>query len=440
MLIVHIILWLLFIYLAAGTIYLFVIAIAGRFGSLPVFTTATKKNKIAVIIPSYKEDAIIVDTATKARMHGYEQHNFEVLVAADKLQPATVAALRAIPVQVLELDVNMKSRSVNAALQYLDGKGFDIAVILDADNIMGEGCLEKINDAYNKGYKALQCHRTAKNQQTPVALLDGMSEEININLFRRGPAVMNISAAPIGSGMAFEFGLLKEIFSTQHILNNPGEDREIDLHLMKKGIAMQFIDGAYVYDEKVASAAVFEKQRVRWLEAQVNHVRRHLMKKGIAMQFIDGAYVYDEKVASAAVFEKQRVRWLEAQVNHVRRFFDDDLKDTPKTAVYYNKFYQNLLLPRLLYIMVFGIFGVLAIASLIWGWAFMQPAAIIWLIVIGIYILTLIISIPSKFYQLATLKAIAQVPALMISMLKALLRIKKGRKEFLHTPKTFTSE
>lgn len=395
MLIVHIILWLLFIYLAAGTIYLFVIAIAGRFGSLPVFTTATKKNKIAVIIPSYKEDAIIVDTATKARMHGYEQHNFEVLVAADKLQPATVAALRAIPVQVLELDVNMKSRSVNAALQYLDGKGFDIAVILDADNIMGEGCLEKINDAYNKGYKALQCHRTAKNQQTPVALLDGMSEEININLFRRGPAVMNISAAPIGSGMAFEFGLLKEIFSTQHILNNPGEDREIDLHLMKKGIAMQFIDGAYVYDEKVASAAVFEKQRVRWLEAQVNHVRR---------------------------------------------FFDDDLKDTPKTAVYYNKFYQNLLLPRLLYIMVFGIFGVLAIASLIWGWAFMQPAAIIWLIVIGIYILTLIISIPSKFYQLATLKAIAQVPALMISMLKALLRIKKGRKEFLHTPKTFTSE
>ncbi|TAH04592.1 MAG: glycosyltransferase [Sphingobacteriales bacterium] len=395
MLIVHIILWLLFIYLAAGTIYLFVIAIAGRFGSLPVFTTATKKNKIAVIIPSYKEDAIIVDTATKARMHGYEQHNFEVLVAADKLQPATVAALRAIPVQVLELDVNMKSRSVNAALQYLDGKGFDIAVILDADNIMGEGCLEKINDAYNKGYKALQCHRTAKNQQTPVALLDGMSEEININLFRRGPAVMNISAAPIGSGMAFEFGLLKEIFSTQHILNNPGEDREIDLHLMKKGIAMQFIDGAYVYDEKVASAAVFEKQRVRWLEAQVNHVRR---------------------------------------------FFDDDLKDTPKTAVYYNKFYQNLLLPRLLYIMVFGIFGVLAIASLIWGWAFMQPAAIIWLIVIGIYILTLIISIPSKFYQLATLKAIAQVPALMISMLKALLRIKKGRKEFLHTPKTFTNE
>ncbi|MFM2363963.1 MAG: hypothetical protein RLZZ316_2865 [Bacteroidota bacterium] len=395
MLIVHIILWLLFIYLAAGTIYLFAIAIAGRFGSLPVFTTATKKNKIAVIIPSYKEDAIIIDTATKARMHSYEQHNFEVLVAADKLQPATVAALRAIPVQVLELDVNMKSRSVNAALQYLDGKGFDIAVILDADNIMGEGCLEKINDAYNKGYKALQCHRTAKNQQTPVALLDGMSEEININLFRRGPAVLNISAAPIGSGMAFEFSLLKEIFSTPHILNNPGEDREIDLHLMKKGIAMQFIDGAYVYDEKVASAAVFEKQRVRWLEAQVNHVRR---------------------------------------------FFDDDLKDTPKTAVYYNKFYQNLLLPRLLYIMVFGIFGVLAIASLIWGWAFMQPAAIIWLIVIGIYILTLIISIPSRFYKLSTLKAIAQVPALMISMLKALLRIKKGRKEFLHTPKTFTNE
>lgn len=395
MLIVYLIFWLLFIYLASGTIYLFIIAIAGRFGRLPAFTTATQKNKIAVIIPSYKEDAIIIDTATKARMHNYPRQYFEVLIAADKLQPETVAALRAIPVQVLELDVNMKSRSVNAAMQYLDGKGFDIAVILDADNVMGEGCLEKINDAYNKGYKALQCHRTAKNQQTPVALLDGMSEEININLFRRGPAVLGISAAPIGSGMAFEFGLLKEIFSTTHILNNPGEDREIDLHLMKKGIAMQFIDGAYVYDEKVSSSAVFEKQRVRWLEAQVNHVRR---------------------------------------------FFDTDLKDTPRTTVYYNKFYQNLLLPRLLYIMVFGIFGMLAIASLLFGWHFLRPSSTTWLFIIGIYILTLFISIPARFYTMATVKAIAQVPVLMLSMVKALLRIKKGRKEFLHTPKTFTNE
>ncbi len=119
-------------------------------------------------------------------------------------------------------------------------------------------------------FQAIQCHRTAKNKNTAVALLDAMSEEININLFRRGPAVAGLSAAPIGSGMAFKTSLIREIFSTQEILENPGEDREIDMQLMQRKIKMEFLDDALVYDEKVASAGVFEKQRVRWLEAQVN--------------------------------------------------------------------------------------------------------------------------------------------------------------------------
>ena len=66
------------------------------------------------------------------------------------------------------------------------------------------------------------------------------------------------------------------------------------------------------------------------------------------MEFLDDALVYDEKVASAGVFEKQRVRWLEAQVNHVRRFFDADMKKAQRTILFYNKFFQNLLLPRVL--------------------------------------------------------------------------------------------
>ena len=57
----------------------------------------------------------------------------------------------------------------------------------------------------------------------PVALLDAMSEEININLFRRGPALAGLSAAPIGSGMAFETAIIREILSSAR---DSGESRE----------------------------------------------------------------------------------------------------------------------------------------------------------------------------------------------------------------------
>lgn len=392
MVIVKLLFFLVFIYLAISILYLLVIAIAGRFGKLTAYHVNASKKNIAVIIPSYKEDAIIIDTACKAAAHNYPAENFQVIVVADKLQPETVKQLRLIPVTVLEADVNMKSKSVHLALHYLDGSNFDIVLILDADNIMGDACLEKINDAFHHGCLAVQCHRTAKNQQTAVALLDAISEEININLFRRGPAVAGISAAPAGSGMAFTFNLLKEIFSVEHILSNPAEDREIDMQLMKHKIFMHFIDDAYVYDEKVANRNVFERQRVRWLEAQLNHVKR---------------------------------------------FFDADMKDAPGTITYFIKFFQNLILPRLLLIMVLGFFFILLCFQWIFSFTILMPPPVYWILLIIFYVLVLILSVPSRFYSINTVRAITEVPGLMIAMLKALLKMKAGRKEFLHTPKTF---
>ena len=392
MIIIKILFLLLFIYLAISIAWLLVIAIAGRFGKLRAYKINTAKKRIAVIIPSYKEDAIITDTALKASQHNYPKDKFTVLVVADKLKAETIAQLRSIPVQVLEADVNMKSRSVNAAMHYLNENDFDIAVILDADNIMGNDCLEKINDAFIQGCQAVQCHRTAKNQQTPVALLDAISEEININLFRRGSAVIGVSAAPVGSGMAFSFGLLKQIFSVEHILTNPGEDREVDMQLMKQRIFMHFIDDAWVFDEKVANAGVFEKQRVRWLEAQINHIRR---------------------------------------------FSDADMKKAPRTGIYWVKYFQNFLLPRLLFIMVLGILFALLLAQWVFSFNILAPQPGWWLMIMIVYAAALAISVPGRFYSAATLKAVVQIPVLMLSMLRAILKIKTGRQEFIHTPKTY---
>ena len=184
---------LLFIYLAANSVYLFFIAICGRLIPGRKFATHPDKKKIAVLIPCFREDLIIPDTAFRAADHDYPKDRFTVTVIADKLQPATVSKLRQIPVNVLEVDLNMKSRSLHAGLEALAGSDEEIVMIL-----------EKVNAAFHKNCKAVQCHRTAKNKNTSVAWLDAMSEEINIHLFRRGPAVLGLSAAPIGSGMAFD--------------------------------------------------------------------------------------------------------------------------------------------------------------------------------------------------------------------------------------------
>ena len=394
-LIAHIFSWAVFLYFAANTLYLFVIALIGRLAKPQKFNLQKDKFRIAVLIPCIREDQIILDTASQARAHDYPFSRFTVTVIADKLMPGTILALQQIPVEVMEVNLNMKSRSLHAALETPGVSNSEIVMILDADNIMSPGCLEKINAAFHAGFEAIQCHRTAKNKNTAVALLDAISEEININLFRRGPALAGLSAAPIGSGMAFKTALIREIFSTRGILENPGEDREIDMQLM----------------------------------------RRH-----IKMEYLDDALVFDEKVASAGVFEKQRVRWMEAQLNHLKRFFDSDMQKAQRSFLFYNKFFQNLLLPRVLTLVVFCLLIITLILQVFFHMPFLQPSPGIWLAMMGLYFLTLLISVPVSFYSMQTLGALSKMPLLMLSMVRAVFQIKKKRTEFIHTPKSYSSE
>lgn len=349
--------------------------------------------RIMVLIPAYRDDAIILHTAAEAMSHDYPAGYIDVMVIADSLQPKTLTGLKNLGVAVLEVSARMKSKSIHAALQAIPGNRYDLIMILDADNIMKPGCLRLVNRYFQAGYTALQCHRTAKNEQTSVALLDAISEEINNHLFRLGPQALGFSAAPSGSGMAFETSLLQSVFSWKPILENPGEDREIDMQLLKKGIKMHFIPDAWVLDEKVASHDVFEKQRVRWMEAQ----------------------------------------WY-----HFSRFLEPDMKGVRKNGQYYNKLIQNLLLPRSLYLVVFSAIAVLIIIRYITGWAFFFPLPGWWLSLMLFFLLTLAIAVPSRYYSASTGKALLSLPLLLVTMIRALLRIKKRRKEFLHTPKSFT--
>ena len=100
----HIVFTFLFVYLAIITFYFLLVAIAGRLKKGNAYQSFPDKKKIAVFIPSYKEDNIIVDTATKAKQQNYPEELFDVFVIADKLQKDTVEKMRALPVNVVEVE------------------------------------------------------------------------------------------------------------------------------------------------------------------------------------------------------------------------------------------------------------------------------------------------------------------------------------------------
>jgi cellulose synthase/poly-beta-1,6-N-acetylglucosamine synthase-like glycosyltransferase len=395
--IVHIFFLVLFIYLAINTLYFFVIAVGGKLYKPVIYQPSPAKKKIAVLIPSYKEDEVILNTARKAKAHNYPAEFFDVFVAADQLTKETIRSLREIPVDVLEVrfELSSKARSLNQLLNYIPEDKYDIAIILDGDNIMMPDCLEKVNSSFQKGFRAAQCHRIAKNKNTAVAVLDAMSEEINNNIFRKGQRALGFSSSTIGSGMAFEFKKLKEIYNKPGILGNPACDREVDFEIMKAEITIEFIDDAYVLDEKVSNRAVYQRQRTRWLESQIIHLRL---------------------------------------------FFDNKDETLRKTKNYWNRLFFNLAPPRLLFLLSYFLMFAIFVVEYFTKVQILFPEYLYWFIITIMFALVMIISVPRRLYSWSTVKALCHVPLLVFSMVKALFSMNVKRKEFLHTPKVHTGE
>lgn len=193
--------WILFIPLALCVSYLLVYAIASKFYRSPIYPEADKLHRIAVFFPAYKEDKVIIDSVRSFLEQDYPKEMYDVYVISDHMQDSTNEALRQLPIRLLTAtyEDSSKAKALLLAIRAIqeDGKAsglsdywlaymYDIAVVMDADNVTVPGFLSEVNRAYSAGVKSMQAHRVGKNLNTDIALLDGVSEEINNGFSGKG--------------------------------------------------------------------------------------------------------------------------------------------------------------------------------------------------------------------------------------------------------------
>ena len=148
-------------------------------------------------------------------------------------------------------------------------------------------------------YDAIQCHRCAKNADNDVAVLDGASEEINNTIFRKAHNRLGMSSALIGSGMCFNYELFKKnVFK----LSTAGEDREMEALLLHQEVFIKYAPDIHVFDEKVSNQDNFQRQRMRWMTAQIQSLLNNLPK--IPGAFIHGKVNFIDKTIQQALIPR----------------------------------------------------------------------------------------------------------------------------------------
>lgn len=371
----------LFILMLLSVGYFFIFAFASLWGTNKKYASALKKSKIAVFVPSYKGDRVIMDSVNSLLNQDYPSEFYDIIVISDRMEEETNLAIYDLPVRLYEIapDNSSKAYALNYAVDMLGSEKFDIAVVIDADNVVESNFLTSINDAYYSGSEAIQTHRTAKNLDTDIAILDALSEGINNSIFRLGHVNLGLSSALIGSGMAFDYKWFRENVKK---LKTAGEDKELESLLLKDRIYIDYLNNVFVFDEKTKKADAFSRQRRRWLASQLGS-----LKKGI--------------------------------------------KDLPSAlwtmnVDYIDKIIQWMLLPRVF------VLGIITIATLLTTVLNFGISVKWWLLMIGL-LFTFVIAVPDFIANRNNIRAIRKVPLIFTLMFINLFRLKGVNKKFIHT-------
>ena len=344
------------------------------------YRPARKKHRILVLFPAYKEDRVIIDSVRSFLEQDYPSELFTVAVISDGMSKDTDEQLRQLSVMVLNATYqnSTKAAALNLAIEHFGNSSFDIVAILDADNHTQPDFLSIMNDAYDFGIHAVQAHRTTKGGDAEVAILDSVSEEINNAIFRAGHVRFGLSSALIGSGMAFDYEWFARSISK---VSTAGEDKELELLLLKDEIFIDYMPNLYVYDQKTSTSTGYYHQRRRWIAAQFD-----LLKKGLP---------YLPKAITSGNLD------------------------------YCDKIFQWLIPPRMLLIGLPILFGSM---MLFLDWT----RSIKWWVVLFMLIMAFSLAMPDELYTTSFKKALRKLPLLFLLTVINLFRLRGVNKKFIH--------
>ena len=375
--------WVLYVLFAINILYLLVYSLASLRRKPAKMAPAKEHKRIALLIAAYREDAVIMDTVQACLVQDYPSDRYDVVVISDHMQPSTNEKLRALPIKLLQVDFekSTNTKSLKAALEYLGKDSYDIALIIDADNIINSSYLVELNSAFAyPKVQVVQTHRIAKNLNTNMAYLDAISEEINNSIFRLGHVNLGMSAALIGSGMAFEYSLFYKAMMSNTSVG--GFDRVLEMKLLYHRIFFHYLPDTYVLDEKIQKTKNFYQQRRRWLSAQY--------------------YSFGEFV------------------NHLFPAIRDRKWD------FCDKLFQQASFSRVL---LLGFTFIFSVCFSIW----FPALAYKWWVIFGVLLLALAVAIPRRFWKWRLVKAICFVTYSFLLMFINLFRLKEANKKFIHT-------
>jgi cellulose synthase/poly-beta-1,6-N-acetylglucosamine synthase-like glycosyltransferase len=345
--------------------------------------TNDKNFDFAAIITAHQDTRFIAPLVDSFFKQHYK--NFTVYLVADDCDTSNISfADNRIVLLTPPLALHSKIKSIQYAISNFI-KEHDVLIIFDSDNLVHPNYLKNLNNYFQRDFKVVQTHMLSKNIENTYARLDSIGHIYYTFYERQVKMQLGLCSAILGLGVAIDYQLYKEIIYENTIAAVGGFDKKLQSQLARKVKQIAFAEDAVVYDEKVEDGASMEKQRTRWIYTYFSHFK-------------------ESWLLTKAGFKNFNIGQILLGATMLRP-------------------------PMILLILCAFVLILIAV--------FVQPVMVIWwAVILFLFVTNFVLTIATQSRQKGMLQSIKHIPLLMFSQLKALLKMKKAKQDFLKTEHT----
>ncbi len=266
---------------------LFIICYSYQFFYIPVsLFFPEKKNRkdgpkrdLAILISARNEERVIGDLLDSIRDQDYPKDHIHVFVIADNCSDHTaeVASKHGAHVYTRHNARKIgKGYALDELLQRIrqdHPEGYDAYLVFDADNLLKEDYLTRMNESLNEG-SIITGYRNSKNYGSNWISAGYALWFLRESRFLHHPrSLLHTSCNVSGTGFCFSREVYEELGGWPfHLLT---EDIEFSIHEILKGRKIVFCEDAELYDEQPVTFAQSWRQRMRWSKGYLQVFRKY---------------------------------------------------------------------------------------------------------------------------------------------------------------------
>ncbi len=234
------------------------------------YPATEERLKYGIIISARNEEKVIGKLIESIRKCRYPQDKIDVFVVAHNCTDATAEVSRKAGAIVYEYN-NPDERTLGYAYRHLFGRikedygteNYDGFLVLNADNILTENYIEKMNDAFVAcgKKKVITSYRNSKNfSENTMSCLYGIFFLAMCRYESRGRTVCGCSTRISGTG----YLMPSEFVANGWEYVTLTEDWEFSADQVTHRNKIVYCDEAMFYDEQPTTFKIMMRQRMRW--------------------------------------------------------------------------------------------------------------------------------------------------------------------------------